>query len=669
MAEGYEVAKAWITIVPTLNGAQETISKELGASTEPAAKQAGEKAGKNFGESLAKGLKVTGAAIGAAMTAVTGAAVATGKAFINTANDISSMGDTIGDNAAKMGISTKAYQEWDFILQRSGSSIDAMKTSMKTLANAAVNGSDAFKTLGISQKELNSLSQEELFERTVKALSGIEDTSKRTALASKLLGKGALELGGVFNMTSDEIEQAKQKMYDLGAYMDEDAIAASDTYQDTITDLQDSIKGMKMRVISDFLPGITSVMDGLSKVFSGKGGVGEIQDGLKSIIDNLAALAPKLLPIAQTLISSLISGFAPMLPSLVSAIFDVVVQTITTVTSMIPQMMPSIITGIKGIMSAVMSAMPIIIQGATTLILELANWLSSGGAEDLIDGLIAMTTTICNNIAVILPPLLKAIVTVISEIAKALTKPSNLEMLLDAVITVVGAIAVAIWEALPVIWDMIKGVIGNLGNLVGDFLYWIVPKVAEGLSKVINTVKGWGENIKGFFVGLWTNLKDGVTKNLDNLKSKFTSIFDNVRNVVKTAIDKIKSFFNFSWSLPKLKMPHFSITGKFSLDPPSIPKIGVSWYAKAMDEPFVLNNATIFGAMNGNLLGGGERGSEVVVGTRKLMEMIADAKGGNQNVVINVYAAEGQNVNDLAEKIAYKLEDMTRRKAVANGTI
>ena len=669
MAEGYEVAKAWITIVPTLNGAQETISKELGASTEPAAKQAGEKAGKNFGESLAKGLKVTGAAIGAAMTAVTGAAVATGKAFINTANDISSIGDTIGDNAAKMGISTKAYQEWDFILQRSGSSIDAMKTSMKTLANAAVNGSDAFKTLGISQKELNSLSQEELFERTVKALSGVEDTSKRTALASKLLGKGALELGGVFNMTSDEIEEAKQKMYDLGAYMDEDAISASDNYQDTMTDLQDSIKGMKMRVISDFLPGITSVMDGLAKVFSGKGGVGEIQDGLKSIIDNIAALTPKLLPIAQTLISSLISGFAPMLPSLVSAVFDIVIQTITTVTTMIPQMMPSIITGIKGIMSAVMSAMPIIIQGMTTLILELANWLSSGGAEDLIDGLIAMTVTNCNNIAVILPPLLKALVTVISEIAKALTKPSNLEMLLDAVITVVGAIAVAIWEALPVIWDMIKGVIGNLGNLVGDFLYWIVPKVAEGLSKVINTVKGWGENIKGFFVGLWTNLKDGVTKNLDNLKSKFTSIFDNVRNVVKTAIDKIKSFFNFSWSLPKLKMPHFSITGKFSLDPPSIPKIGVSWYAKAMDEPFVLNNATIFGAMNGNLLGGGERGSEVVVGTRKLMEMIADAKGGNQNVVINVYAAEGQNVNDLAEQIAYKLEDMTRRKAVANGTI
>lgn len=669
MAEGYEVAKAWITIVPTLNGAQETISKELGASTEPAAKQAGEKAGKNFGESLAKGLKVTGAAIGAAMAAVTGAAVATGKAFVVSAKNVAAYGDNIDKMSQKMGISAKSYQEWDFIMQHAGASIDSLKMSMKTLATAAVNGSDAFTALGISQEQLTSMSQEEIFNATISALQNVEDETQRTALASKLLGRGATELGALFNMSADETEALRQQVHDLGGVMSDEAVKDAATFQDEMQNMNTAMDGMKRNMMSNFLPGMSDAMKGLSKVFSGKGGVGEIQDGLKSIIDNLAALAPKLLPIAQTLISSLISGFAPMLPSLVSAIFDIVVQTITTVTSMIPQMMPSIITGIKGIMSAVMSAMPIIIQGMTTLILELANWLSSGGAEDLIDGLIAMTVTICNNIAVILPPLLKALVTVISEIAKALTKPSNLEMLLDAVITVVGAIAVAIWEALPVIWDMIKGVIGNLGNLVGDFLYWIVPKVAEGLSKVINTVKGWGENIKGFFVGLWTNLKDGVTKNLDNLKSKFTSIFDNVRNVVKTAIDKIKSFFNFSWSLPKLKMPHFSITGKFSLDPPSIPKIGVSWYAKAMDEPFVLNNATIFGAMNGNLLGGGERGSEVVVGTRKLMEMIADAKGGNQNVVINVYAAEGQNVNDLAEKIAYKLEDMTRRKAVANGTI
>lgn len=675
MAEGYEVAKAWITIVPTLNGAQETISKELGASTEPAAKQAGEKAGKNFGESLAKGLKVTGAAIAGAMTAVTGAAVAVTKTFVDTAKQTASYGDEVDKTSQKLGLSAKAYQEWDYVMKIAGTEMSSMTTGLKTLTNKlddAKNGSASaqamFSALGISMEDISSMSREELFKATIQGFQGMADSTERAALANDLFGKSGQNLAPLFNMTADETQGLIDKANDLGMVMSDEGVKGSASFTDAMTTLNGTITGLKNNLMTQFMPSLTEVTEGLAEAFAGKG-TDKLTSGIKNIIKQFQLVAPDLFRAIKDIGESLIQGIGSMLPDLVSMMFSLVVSAITTLTAMTPQMMPSIIAGIKGIMSAVISAMPIIIQGATTLILELANWLSNGGAEDLIDGLIAMTVTICNNIAIILPPLLKALVTVISEIAKALTKPSNIEMLLDAVITVVGAIAVAIWDSLPVIWDMIKGVIGNLGNLVGDFLYWIVPKVAEGLSKVINTVKGWGENIKGFFVGLWTNLKDGVTKNLDNLKSKFTSIFDNVRNVVKTAIDKIKSFFNFSWSLPKLKMPHFSITGKFSLDPPSIPKIGVSWYAKAMDEPFVLNNATIFGAMNGNLLGGGERGSEVVVGTRKLMEMIADAKGGNQNVVINVYAAEGQNVNDLAEKIAYKLEDMTRRKAVANGTI
>lgn len=661
-----EVARAFVTIVPSLQGSQATIEKEMGAVAEPAAKQVGEKSGKNFGESLAKGLKTTGAVIAGAMTAATGAVVATGKAFVNTANQVSSLGDSIGDNAAKMGVSTKFYQEYDYVLQRAGSSIEAMKTSMKTLQNAAVNGNDAFKALGITQQELKNMKPEELFDRTVKALQGVEDTTTRTALASKLLGKGAIELGGVFDMTSDELDQAKQRMYDLGAYMDEDMIAASDKYQDTMLDMQDSIQGLKMRVVSDFLPGMTSVMDGLSKVFSGKGGVGEIQTGLKSIVDSIASLAPQFLPIAETLILSLIEGFGPMLPALTTSIFSVIIQAITTVTTMIPQMMPSIIAGLQGIMMALLKAMPVIISGLTELIMSIVTWLSSDGViQDFVSGIVQLTSQLVNSFAMILPVLLPAIVKIIMEVCKALTEPSNVKLLLDAVLTLVGAIFMALVNCVPELIEGVKGVLLNLGDLVGDFLYWIVPKVAGGLTNVINTVKRWGENIKGFFVGLWDNLKEGVTKGLDNIKQKFTSIFDTVKNTVKTAIDKIKSFFNFNWSLPKLKMPHFSISGKFSLDPPSIPKFSVSWYAKAMNEPVILNGATIFGTANGRLLGGGETGSEVIVGTDKLMSMMRDAVGlGGQPITINVYGAEGQNVNDLAEKIAEKLEAMTKRKGV-----
>ena len=160
MAEHIEVARAFVTIVPSMEGSQATITKELTGVTTEASEKAGKEGGSKFGEKFAGAVKGASVAIGAALTAATAGVVATGKAFINTANDISAMGDAIGDNAAKMGVSTKFYQEYDYVLQRAGSSIEAMKTSMKTLQNAAVNGNDAFKALGITQQELKNMKPE-----------------------------------------------------------------------------------------------------------------------------------------------------------------------------------------------------------------------------------------------------------------------------------------------------------------------------------------------------------------------------------------------------------------------------------------------------------------------------------------------------------------------------
>lgn len=662
-----EVARAFVTIVPSLQGSQATISKELGAVTEPAAKEAGEKSGKNFGESLAKGLKTTGAVIAGAMAAATAGAVAAGKAFVDSAKNVAAYGDNIDKMSQKMGISAKAYQEWDFIMQHAGASIDSLKTSMKTLATAAVNGSDAFTALGISQEQLASMSQEEIFNATISALQNVEDETQRTALASKLLGRGATELGALFNMSAEETEALRQQVHDLGGVMSDEAVKDAATFQDEMQNMNTAMDGMKRNMMSNFLPGMSDAMKGLAKVFSGdKSGIGEIKSGLESVITNVTALAPEFFALAETLIMSLIEGFGPMLPALTSTIFNVLIQAITTLTTMAPQMMPSIILGIQGIMKALMQAMPVILSGLTELIMSLVTWLSSDGVvQDFVSGIVQLTSQLVNSFAMILPVLLPAIVKIIMEVCKALTEPSNVKLLLDAVLTLVGAIFMALVNCVPELIEGVKGVLLNLGNLVGDFLFWIVPKVAGGLTNVINTVKRWGENIKGFFTGLWTNLKEGVTKGLDNIKQKFTSIFDNVRDTVKNAIEKIKSFFKFNWSLPKLKMPHFSISGKFSLDPPSIPKFSVSWYAKAMNEPVILNDATIFGASNGRLLGGGEAGSEVIVGTDKLMSMMRDAVGlAGQPITINVYGAEGQNVNDLAEKIAEKLDAMTKRKGV-----
>jgi hypothetical protein len=149
--------------------------------------------------------------------------------------------------------------------------------------------------------------------------------------------------------------------------------------------------------------------------------------------------------------------------------------------------------------------------------------------------------------------------------------------------------------------------------------------VKSTVSTAINGVKSTISN--GLDGALST-----VSSVLGKIKDKFKSILNSAKDAVGDAIDKIKAKFNFSWSLPKLKLPHISTSGKFSLNPPSVPKFSISWYKKAMEDGMIMNEPTIFGynAKTNQLLAGGEAGSETVVGTESLMGMIETAVS-NQN--------------------------------------
>lgn len=678
---GYEVAKAWVTITPTLEGAQKSIAEQLGASTDSAASEVGESSGKKLGESIASGLKTTGTVIATAMATATASAIALGKSFVDTANDVALMGDTIAKESAKMHISTESYQELQFILSHFGSDISVVKNAMKTLTAQAESGSEAFAQLGISEQEVATLSQEDLFYRVVEGLQGVTDESERTILAQSLLGKSSIDMTNLFNATAEETEALRQQVHDLGGVMSDDAVKDAEAYQDAMLNMNTALDGVKKNMMSKFLPGLTSVMDGLSLIFSGDdSGIGQIQSGLQEVITNITSIAPQFFSLAQTILMSMISGFAPMLPQLVSSIFSVLIQAITTITSMIPQMMPSIISGIQGICQALFEALPVITEGLFTLIMSLVEWLSSGdNVQTFITGILQLVSLIIDQFSMLLPVLLPAIVEIIGQVCIALTEPSTIEMLINSVLQLVGAIVVALINAVPVFIEVIFGLLDNLGELLSHFLDWGSDLVAKGLEAIVNFIKGIGTKIKTGISNFWTNTKNNftnginavknfVTNGLNSVKEKFHNIFETVKNTVKNGIEKIKSFFNFDWSLPKLKMPHFSISGSFSLDPPRVPSFGIEWYAKAMGEPVMLDGATIFGQANGKLLGGGETGSEIVIGTDKLLGMMKDAVGGEQRpIVINVYGAEGQSVDALAEKISYKLEEMTRRRSAVYG--
>lgn len=132
-----------------------------------------------------------------------------------------------------------------------------------------------------------------------------------------------------------------------------------------------------------------------------------------------------------------------------------------------------------------------------------------------------------------------------------------------------------------------------------------------------------------------SELAQSVSNKFEEIKNSIKTKIDDAKTFVGNTIEKIKGFFDFEWSLPKLKLPHVSISGSFSLVPPRTPSFSVDWYAKAMDDGMIMDVPTIFGINKfGQPMAGGEAGSETVVGTQSLMDMIVKATSDNNSGVI-----------------------------------
>ena len=147
------------------------------------------------------------------------------------------------------------------------------------------------------------------------------------------------------------------------------------------------------------------------------------------------------------------------------------------------------------------------------------------------------------------------------------------------------------------------------------------------------------EGFRNFWIKTWEKIKTTAVTVGKAIGNALISPIKNAVNTIKTMINKIKSFFNFKWSLPKLKLPHISIKGKFKLDPPSTPKFSIKWYKKAMDNAMLLNSPTIFGYGDGSFLGGGEAGQEVVAGSETLMNMVKTAVATQNSETVQILSS------------------------------
>lgn len=173
-------------------------------------------------------------------------------------------------------------------------------------------------------------------------------------------------------------------------------------------------------------------------------------------------------------------------------------------------------------------------------------------------------------------------------------------------------------------------------------------------STISNKLSSAKSTVSSLMSGITSTMSSGLSSALSTVTGKFSSIYSTIsskmsaaRDAVGNAISALKSKFNFSWSLPHLKLPHVSISGSFSINPPSVPHFGISWYK----DGGILTRPTIFGAAGNNLLAGGEAGAEAVVPLATLWDKLETMITSVFNTASTTGGSSGEGLTSTAGRL------------------
>ena len=500
-------------------------------------------------------------------------------------------------------------------------------------------------------KSFNDLSEAQ---KQLTLLQMVEDANK----LSGAMGQASRESDTWTNQTGNLKQVWKDFQSILGSNLLPLAVDVVKRAADFVQDLSDKIKNS------------SSIFEGFSSIIS-------------DIVAKIQAKIPEFVALAGKMMTEFGESIKSNLPTVVTKALDMIEGFVDTIAQNLPTLIQSGVEMLKNIAQGIADAIPTLIERVPAIVSKIANLINDNAPTILVagfdiivtlgKGLINAIPTLIENIPQIIQAIWDAFCAfnwinlgkqLISGIKSGVTNAAS--SLKDAVHNIfngikdkVSNLSTAAKNVATNIWNSLKSGVSNIVSGLKTFIGNIWNSIKSNTSNVFNGIKSIASTIWNSIKSIISGVVDGikskvssvingvkstissglnaakstVTNVLNSIKNKFSSIFESAKSIVSNAINKIKSFFNFSWSLPKIKLPHFSISGKFSLNPPSVPSFGIEWYKKAMDSPMVLDEATLFGynPSSGKFLGGGEAGTEIVSGADTLKTMIREAVAMEQS--------------------------------------
>lgn len=628
MADGATLGKAYIQIIPSMEGTGSKISAFLNGEGVKAGNEAGEASGKSMMQSL----KST--AVKLVSTLAIGATIK--KAF-----------DIGADLEQQIGGVETLFAESSAIIRKYAD--------------------DAYRTAGVSANEY----MKNVTSFSASLLQGLGgDTAKAAEYANTAMvdmsdnaNKFGTDIGAIQNAYQGFSKQNYTMLDNLklgyGGTKEEmqrlikDAAAVSDSVDAESLSFDNIVQAIHVTQEQMGIMGTTNKE--ASTTFSGSLGA------MKASWDNFLAglmmngkdgvdMNTYLQPLVDSIGTFVFNNLIPAVGRFVAAVFEAV---------------PGLLEiGLNSISESISAAFGGIIDAETvkTAIESIAGAFAAFAATEAVialPGLIDKISTAITGLS--LNPVSLAIAA-IAGIIIALTQLWNSNEQFREFITSTWN---AIMSFLSNLWASISSTAVSVWNGISSSISGVVNKISSVISTVFNTVKSVITNV-------WNGIKNTTTSVWNGIKSAIETPLNKAKNIVKSVIDAIKGFFNFNISWPHIPMPHFSITprgwGVGDLLKGSIPKLGIDWYAKAMNEPRILDGAQIFGAMGGRLLGGGEAGQEVLYGRSQLMRDIStavqEAKSeykDDRPIVINIYAKD-QDEKKIAEEVSKILNKEIKRR-------